>query len=302
VNKAKNGLNTRNSSYYDIEGYTYETVIHVPNAATFSEYGDPVFSPGLDVADEYIAYNDDDAYGDIVYGWYYDGNQQRVDVNVSESEAMSYSSPVMIATPDLADAQVSGLTISEIEKSIKPTVLQTRAGLNLKVTGAKINHRYERWGRSEFTIAGFSLNGNKSSVVQLLNGEVIFTNLFSGTTFFSGKRSIFDVSPSDIGRDISGHNIPLANVNDNTDVFYAFNTYERDWYTTTKPLGGFSAGSTGNNLNIAGLWGPRVYAHEWYSFNPAATSISAKAIRLTDVNPSVRVNFDEGKGYINFGR
>ncbi len=128
---------------------------------------------------------------------------------------------------------------------------------NLKITGFRINHRYENTGRSELYMTNYRIDEN---------GAVHWLQSSGGS---DGQREIASVHRNDINKHHNRNSGFLYPDNPGEEVWPSltnaafFATYERDWYSSNKNLGSICFNGT-----VLYLSGKRKHFTDWYSFNP----------------------------------
>ncbi|RMG28691.1 MAG: hypothetical protein D6730_05085, partial [Bacteroidetes bacterium] len=271
------------------KGKRYIPVINVPNIdhADWNKF--PLVSPGLEVYDD--AKNQID---DFIFAWYFDNKQQKEhEIMIGESQAMTKNTApllVMSVQPLTSPFLTKDLQVAKFEyEQPKYKKSSSRIIDHYETYEFRINHRYESSGKSEFAAAAVRFVDNDP-------GEKYAANQCQG-----GKEwwLITDVHKNDIGTDqhkwkrfSEVWNIGYDDV--------LWNTFERDWYASSKVLGEYHYGGP---LDITWLSGNMKFANEWYQYDPN-TNDENSVVNWAPIlqNWSVRYNADEDKGYINIWR
>ncbi len=235
-------------------GILYYPVIYVPNWESASAEDSYLISPGLEI-------NDDDANGiyDEIFAWYYNSTGLEYEVRIGESQNNGASEPLFVVCPHMQHyfterTDESAINETGISANTVLPVLKT-----IRTEQYKINHRYERTGKSELYLAGAKIfpNGN---IVGLPGVQESWDDLL-----------IDQIHKDDIGNTIfKTVDLVVADINllFDTDRFL-FNTFEYDWYASPKSLGKGVAYGAEHFIE-----GKRKFFDEWYAFDPTGTTVS----------------------------
>ncbi len=227
----------------------YEPAIYVPNIETADPEKQPIVCPGFEVNCELSGMED---YEDYIVGWYYDDEGIMNEILINESTVMNTTNPVFIIINGSIDPEMkAGETmINNAQNGFKSAT----GFIEYQTLGFQINHRYENSGKSEFCITGFRFDEQ----------GVVHTMLKKDGDWSEWKK-IMDVDKDDIGDLLSkraqfcSEEVLPFNTN-----YAFFNTWERDWYASHKPLG--TATRYGQTIY---LYGDMKYENEWYQYDPS---------------------------------
>jgi len=244
---------TRNSkkTLKSTETEIYVPAIFVPNADIADYNKRPLICPGVAVNSELDGAEE---YEEYIVAWYLDENGEKQEIIINEETAMSTTNPVMIF--DNASAilcETYDLNINCIKQNTNKSTQSL--GKNFWATKEyQINERHEFIGNSEFWITAFHTNEN---------GDGWYT--WTDYNVWYGEAQIAFVAYNDIGTQLEAWfnfcNVDVEPYNDNY-VFY--NTYERDWYCSEKPLG---TTSEHNGVRMY-FTGNMQYTSDWYAYDP----------------------------------
>lgn len=119
----------------------------------------------------------------------------------------------------------------------------------------QINYRYDGSNYSEFSIIAYRID--PSGVIIKLTGYG-----FNG----AGWKTIKNIDKTQVGQQLEGWSAICGDYGTaNSSTYVMFNTYERDWYQSLKPLGAISVNGATLHLNER-----MTYVTEYYSFDPPA--------------------------------
>ncbi len=221
----------------------YIPAIFVPNWETADVNKQPIICPGIEVNSELPGMED---YEDYIVAWYYDENEELQEIIINEEFTMKTSHPVFII--DNTEEEMTKLDKS-VTISSKPISRKSKSSVVIKTHEFQINHRFESSGDSEFCIAAAMINENGGTELILKDGG------------YTSWKEISSVSKRNIGRAFTEWN----QFYDETEFEYIFwNTFERDWYNSSKSLGQ----ATRNGTTIY-LSGNRQHSSDWYGFDPS---------------------------------
>ena len=264
---------------FEHTGLLYKAAIMVPNFEIAFASQTPIISPGIELYDD--VRNDNP---DIIFAWHFDQNGQKTAIYLGEKEAMQTTQPLIVLTPELCDRQAGGLSREDILNGTLPALgdpLEFRMGITFSTYEYQINHRYDKSNNSEFWCQSNRIDQN---------GNVYWINSSNG-----GRYKIDDVHKNDIGTLQYKWMHFADDYTPYTDNVVYYNTWERDWYSSSKSLGSGSFGGTTVYYS-----GKRKYQNEWYSFNESNT-LNDHAAPFQDIvdNWTQRIYFDSSKGYFN---
>ncbi len=225
-----------------IEKYT--PVIYVPNLKNCDPTKNPLFAISVAVNSD-----SDESIEENIIAYYYDENQNLHKTLLSESDIIKIKNPIFIIDngainlhkPSIINTEISNTEISNTQKT---------STYSFHSHEYRINHRYENSGKSEFCItAGIVLGPSDGRYILKKNGKL------------KEWKEIASVDKNDIGKDLA-HREQFCDRNKD-DRYVFFNTFERDWYSSSKSLG-----QGGGNNGYVYLYGNMKYKSNWYSFDP----------------------------------
>ncbi len=246
-----NALKSSNTSIYELsKNMTYDNgesidqyipSIFIPNLSILDENLQPILSPNIEADSD-----KNPALEDKIVAWYYTADGDKKEILISEEESLKTLNPLFILD-DASDFsnQPSTATLSSVTSESTSAKVQADV---FESNQYRINHRYERRGKSDFTVMAYRIDPN--GVIHWIHHS-------------SGRKILHRVKKKDIGKDLSGWHFFSNKDTPYSTNYYVYNTFERDWYSSPKPLGSFSA----NGVTLY-LEGRRRYDGEWYAFPP----------------------------------
>lgn len=253
---------TNPNNYGEIENYV--PAIYVPNIETADINKQPIVCSGIEVNSELDGMEN---YEDYVVAWFYDhSNNQWVEFLLDEETAMKTTNPVYIM--DNAEE------IMIARKKTNYTNNISNSGNSTKADQYSIHHfqhkfklykRFESNGRSEYNITGAGVNPDGVACNVLRRYQ-------SGT--FTSDRRLESVRKKHINKWRDDFE-RLTAVEPGTHVFW--NTYERDWVSSSKSLGsatrdGVTIYLGGNRRNSGDYYGPKPSELNTHEFDTDITN------------------------------
>lgn len=254
----------------------YIPSIFVPNLQNINIDLQPIISPNV-VVDS----RNNEAIEDNIIAWYYEENGMLQEILLSEETSLKTSNPLF-----LLDNAVSTLKVEQdLNAQVEPLDVSQGAVSKKEFSMARSNkysfssyehsikshsYRYESWvsAKSEFSVVAFRIGPD--GAVQ---------SIYSSGSPAQNYSEINKISSSEIGTLLykwhhhadnwqpwSNPNTPHA-IQSNVNMVY-WNTYERDWNNSAKPLGG----GTANGVSIS-MQGRMKYSNEWYTWHPSTVKI-----------------------------
>lgn len=270
IYRLKNGMTQQSfdSSVCNVvhNGLYYKSVVFVPNAAYANYNLSPIFSPGIEL------YDGEGGNHDVIFGWYVNGNNDTIEINMGEVDYANTTRPILVASLELCEGQEE--KIQEMQE--QNGNMDRRSSFTPKVDGLRINFRYDNTNYSEVWI----------SAVQ--------TNTTQGLNSVNTK--LRDVHKNDVGTfksfgfDWSLNPFVVSNPSNER---ICYNAYEYDWFARAKPLGWcyLKGSSSGNVIPLDG--GRRKFQDEWYSFTPG--NLSSFELPLSSLSStSMLINWNKG--------
>lgn len=255
----------------------YEVVINVPNIDRADFNLSPIVSPGIEV-EGYAQVE----LSDAIFGWRLNDDNSSQGIIIDESQALNTDIPVFVLTPHPTNE--SGVNIGSL-----PHLSVNDEGDNVGFRTITYYHSnehmvsdlYEGSGCADFCITAFKINpdGSSGPCLKVDNGYDTWKKISSvcGTSI---EYSVWSHFSDDFG-------------SNRDDFFIFFNTYERDWYSSFKALGGGTANGTTGFLS-----GRMKFSDEWYAFDPVGSDQYFDIVNCHDN----WVNVYTSKGYIKIWR
>lgn len=254
----------------------YVPAIHFVNLETADINKRPFICPGFEVKSELTGLEE---FEDYIVAWFYDDEDKLHEILINEEMAMATTHPVLVidnAEAELLNQEKSTSVISEVS-ILKSTNLWTE----IKSLDYQINLRYEGSGNSEFCITAVLID-ETGTVMKCLNGG------------FDLWTEISEVGPSYIGSPLyKWQPICSSDLQPLSSNFIFWNTYERDWFNTTKTLG--SATRNGTTIELTGN---RKYSDEWYGIDPS--QLNSNPLDISYIYNYNSKMYSNSKGHLNF--
>ena len=267
VNKLQKTLESTNLQYIskkpEIAGEVehYIPALFVVNIDNADPNKMPIFSPGIFVNEELPGM---EGYEDHIVIWYFDpAKGDFIEAILSEEMALTITNPIFIV--DNADEAMTKRqkttnnngNVSKVVYCIDPNVTAQMKKSYYASYEYQINTRSETVGKSELCAV--------LGAIDEYGGGVHWVNNSSGWHL------IAKVAKNDVGKLMSSW-VTFCRVNSTAypdfvpfGCNYIFwNTFERDWAKSQKPLGNGTA--NGKTVNLGGNM---KYSSDWYAYNPA---------------------------------
>ncbi len=231
----------------EIKSYSdnFNPVISIPNFKVASAEFSPIISAGIEVKD-----NPAKGIDDCIWAFQINNNNVK-EIIIDEKEAMNTKSPLFVIsynTDNEIEDLKAGKMICDDYKSIDYSSSTKDKIYNLRITKLQINYRYDRSNKSEV---------NMKMAIYSGNGQ--YTNV-------GNPKFIYDMHKNYIGDYKSISTVVVhAQAHWQGDEAYIFNTYERDWYASEKPLGSVYCSNAGGTIS---LYGKMKFSNEWYLYDP----------------------------------
>lgn len=243
-----------------IEVENYIPTFYVANLEKANPNEQPLISPGIVVNSDLPGL---EKYYDYIVAWYYDESGNFKEILLNEEMAKNTTHPLIIV--DNADE-----VVYKRNKTDFKVVEQSFTNKNLEAATYwtnefQINHRYDNLSRSEFFIVGYLVRPN-GSVEKMFRDD--------GNNRYVHEKLIKEVRSSEVGKPNGKWQSFCVNslFPDFNDTYAYFNTFERDWWKSEKPLGEFFHGGVRGYL-----YGNMGNYGDWYAFSP-------DAVRSNNVN------------------
>lgn len=281
----------------------YVPAIFIPNIETVNTSLQPIISPNIEVDSR-----EDESIEDNIIAWFYNTADDTLvtEIMLSEETVENTTNPIFLldnAVTTLATEQDLDFIPYNSEREIAAagTTTGARSFSSYEHSIESSSYRYESGlsGKSEFTVTAIriDLNGTNHLVYQNNNGT------------FKSWQSISDIKKNEIGTlrynwryhasDWQPWSNPWAPNVIQTGVNMVFwNTFERDWNRSPKPLGNCEA--NGSTINLGGNM---KYEDNWYTWIPSTTQIHYTRFQWIDSdwahwNNSWKAKFRLWKVYI----
>lgn len=253
----------------------YVPAIHIVNMETADMTKQPIICPGFEVNSEMKGMEE---YENYIVGWFYDKNDSLNEILLNEEMVLKTKHPVFVV--DNAEEEMINKEKSTIIQTNPSTLKSTMLWSEVKTFDYQINHRYEGSGNSEFCIIAQLINESGTNYNCLNNGSDTWTE-------------ISEVGKSYIGSPLyKWQSICSQEVEPYSSNYIFWNTYERDWFNSSKSLGQ----GTGNGKTVY-FEGNRKYSSEWYGLDPAQPLVS---VDLTTVFNYSSKLYSNSKGHLKF--
>ena len=266
------------------QGTDYEAVINIPNIKIADFSLEPFISPGIEIED-----NDDLGIRDNIFAWMLTDNIVFEEVVISEKRAMATKNPLFVVGPhpiEDADNIQNINDLPPVQQTQESSTAELRDPVAFHMNEYRINHRYEASGRSEFAMTAARIDPG---------GAVTGLVLRKSNGNYVSELKLHEVKKKNIGKNLSGWKHISIDYSPRNDYFIFFNTYERDWYHSSKNLGGGTAYGTTVYLS-----GKRKYTSEYYAFSPYYTNNQRMDLAVI-YNTWLQVT-SNSKGHINIWR
>jgi hypothetical protein len=216
----------------------YMPAIFVPNADTANVEKQPIFSPNIE-----LDCSSDQDLEDCIVVWYFD-HGQKVEAILNEAKSLITSNPIFL------------LDNAEPPASKKMQALPPEGGLKSTETTTiyksyeyRVNQLYEPWpGRCEFTIVAYRID-SQGGTHWIYNA--------------GGWMQIDKIQRSQVNTDLTKWVLHSYNYTPYNSEYVYWNTFERDWMRSMKPLG--SATENGTTIYLKGNMH---HYEDWYAFDP----------------------------------
>ena len=269
IGGTSSSVNSSLEGDYDFvhNGFGYESELFVPNYDNPFLTDEFAVSPALEIRDDMENDNHD-----IIFAWEvrYDGSL--VEVQIGEKDALNTTTPVLATTLKTV-AELNELNTNIVNsrptETDRPNGLETRATTDCNTRSFQMNVHYEnRSGCNEIYGAGhqyFEGSFPGSPAIKGLAGRPT-ANDDVHNNFCLSKVLYGQTGPGQNGQGlIVLSEKTLLNYVNPTWIHIAFyNTFERDWYARSKPLGTYRF----PNNQLFAIRGRRIYQEEWLAFNP----------------------------------
>jgi len=164
---------------------------------------------------------------DKIVAWYYTESGEKKEILISEEESLKTLNPLFIL--DNAESLSNNKQVATLPSFKSESTSAKVQAATFKSNEYRINHRYERSGKSEFTITAYLIKPDGTvSWIHHSRGYEIFHN----------------VKKRNIGTDLSGWYFFANKDTPYGSNHYVYNTYERDWNSSPKNLGNYTANGT----------------------------------------------------------
>ncbi|WP_438423462.1 hypothetical protein [Aquimarina macrocephali] len=226
----------------------YLPAIFIPNLNQIDPDKQPIISPNIETD-----CTNNEQIEDFIVSWYFTNNGKLKEIILGEETSLKTSNPLFLVDhASVYDKNENVIQLGEenlIELPARKTIIRYDSH-NIKI---KNGYRYENgWGnKSEYAIIGYHVENFPTY------------DLISGYS-----KDLAKVKPNQIGSTLykpSLHAyvwVPLA-----TNKFY-WNTYERDWNRSPRPLGYFNS-----PINSYVFNSKRRYYNDWYAWIPSTVNI-----------------------------
>ena len=266
----------------------YVPAIFIPNPSTVNSNLQPIISPNIEVDARY-----DESLEDNIVAWFYSGPQSEVvtEICLSEESAMNSSNPIFL----LDNSVLTLATEQDLDFVSYMEDVETLAGSSSSSSseisfssyefGIKESYyMYEPWqsGKSEFSVSTVRIDDT---------GTLHLVNPWGwGGTFLREWRTLYKIDSDDDGvmhekwRYHASNWQPWSNpwtpqvIQSGVNMVF-WNTFERDWNRSPKPLGTCTA----SGLSVY-LQGNMKYNDNWYTWIPNTTQIHYTRFQWLDSN------------------
>ncbi len=251
----------------------YIPAIFIPNLKKINPTLQPIISPNIEVD-----CRNNETIEDNIVCWYYTEEGLLKEIILSEETSLKTSNPLF-----LLDNSVTTLETKQIKSPLMfkypiPLSETKKKNLNKGINGKKrvysscelgiksSNYEYESWwgGKSEFAVNAYRIDPNGTvHWIYDSDGTKVIRKIKSsevGYVLYKWSRHAEDWQPYSNPWTISATQYGVNMV--------YWNTFERDWNRSPKPLGTCTANGTTIHLS-----GKRKYTSEWYTWIPETTHI-----------------------------
>jgi len=269
IEKIEKEMTRDNGEYIEY----YIPSIFIPNLNTLDNDLQPIISPNI------VANSDEDSkLEDKIVAWYFTNSGMKKEILVSEEESLKTLNPLFIL--DNAEGVSNQTQIATLPSFVSKSTSAKVQATTFKSNEYRINHRYENSGKSEFTVVSYRISPN---------GTIHWVYNSGGYDIF------YHVRKKDIGKNLNGWRFYSNKDTPYSTNHFVYNTYERDWNSSPKNLGNYSANGTTVFLN-----GRRKYSSEWYAFSP--NGLLRANLQGVENSSSGTNIYSNSKGYLKVHR
>ncbi|MDY8135782.1 hypothetical protein [Aquimarina sp. 2201CG5-10] len=226
----------------------YVPAIFIPNLNQIDSRKQPLLSPNIEVDS-----SNNERIEDYIVSWYFTQNGELKEIILGEETALTTTNPLFIVDHATVFDTSNGLVVLDSEQSEINAGNKSIIRYDSRNIKIKNGYRYESgWGnKSEYAIIGYRVQNFATY------------DLISGYT-----KDLAKVKPNQIGSTLYKPSLHAYNwLPHATNKFY-WNTYERDWNRSFKPLGYFTSPINSYVFNSR-----RRYTNDWYAWIPSTVNI-----------------------------
>ncbi|WP_109300803.1 hypothetical protein [Aquimarina sp. AU474] len=226
----------------------YIPAIFIPNLDLIDGNKQPILSPNIETDS-----SNNEKIEDFIVSWYFTSSGELREIILGEETSLKTSNPLFLIDHAMMFHDNDATIVLENDNSIKGSLAKTIIRYDSRNIKIKNGYRYESgWGnKSEYAIIGYRIQNFPTY------------DLASGYT-----KDLAKIKPNQIGTTLDKPSLhadvwlPLA-----TNKFY-WNTYERDWNRSEKPLGYITSPINNYVFNSK-----RRYYNDWYAWIPSTVNI-----------------------------
>lgn len=234
----------------------YKPIIFIPNLDIINPDKQPIFSPNIEVD-----CSNDESIEDNIVAWYYTESGEKVEIMVSEENSLVLTNPLFLLDNGEIDPKPRPKVQNSVEK-FDPDDKSTTT--YFYINEFNLYHYFEFMGKPEFSIVAYRFDEeiSHSSI-----NRIYYSNSGYGNEVDNSCRILRKVDRSEICSLVEHWCVLFKRFTNTSSRIIAYNTFERDWNHSEKPLGHlYYLGP--NYTNHLYLYGRMQYDSDWYGIEP----------------------------------
>jgi hypothetical protein len=241
----------------------YKPVIFIPNLDNINPDKQPIFSPNIEVDCTY-----DGSIEDNIVAWYYTESGEKVEVMLSEDNSLVLTNPLFLLDNGEIDPKPKPNSINNYRSRFEEKKEEDNNSMNTttyySIHEFNLYHYFEPIGKPEFTIVAYRID---EEISHDNIHRIYYPYCGYGDEVDSGCKILRKVDRSEICTQVEYWCLLFPRFTNTAAHIIVYNTFERDWNRSEKPLGHLTGGS--NNTNHIYLYGHMQYNSDWYGIDPA---------------------------------